>query len=80
MTKEIRTNQLMMVKALELVDENLAIELLSNEKLDRKDLSFIVQDGLMNKGNLKLSPTVLMAGIRNIMSRIETEMNQNETL
>lgn len=76
-TLEQRKNDLTLTKALELTDKNLAEQLLSSDELSDEDLSYLVQDGLMNKGALKLDNTVLMKGMLNIMLRQEKKL-QNE--
>jgi hypothetical protein len=66
------------IKALELVDEDLAIELMSDPDLDKRDLSIILNTGLMGavvdkktKKPLKLSNKVMQAGLLNLLKRID---------
>lgn len=75
-TLEQRKNDLILVKALELTDKNLAEQLLSSKKLDNEDLAYLVQDGLMNKGDLKLENSVLMKGMLNMIDRINKKENE----
>ena len=79
-TLEQRKNDLILVKALELTDQNLAEQLLSSENLDNEDLAYLVQDGLMNKGALKLDNTVLAKGMLNIINRIEKKINAEKNI
>lgn len=75
MTLEQRKNNLMLVKALELTDKKLAEELLSSDELNDNDLSFLVQDGLISKTDLKLDNSVLMKGMLNMINRIDKKLN-----
>lgn len=68
----------MALKALELTDENLAVQVISNTNLDGKELSGILDKQFSDKINntnehLQLSNTVLMAGLRNRLIQINNE-------
>jgi hypothetical protein len=69
-------NNTTLLKALEGVDENKAIELVSDPDLDRKELSEIIQCSMMghivhkDTGEpMKLSNAVVMAGLRSLLLR-----------
>jgi len=73
-----RINRLIIVKALEEISKPLAKELVSNNHLDRKELSQILEDGLMiNRDELKLSAKVLCAGFLNIINQHEQQRKSN---
>lgn len=79
-TIEERRSNLILVKSLELTDKSLAEELLSKEELNDEDLSYLVQDGLMNKGDLKLDSSVLMKGMLNIINRQEIKLKHEKVI
>ena len=66
------------IKALELVDEDLAVQAMSDPDLDKRDLNLILNTGLMGavvdkktKKPLKLSNKVMQAGLLNLLKRID---------
>ena len=65
------------IKALETVDEDLAVQVMSDPNLDKRDLNLILNTGLMGnvvdkktKKPLKLSNKVMQAGLLNLLKRI----------
>ncbi len=87
LTVEQRHNNMMMLKALELTDSELAKEAMSNPSLDNEELNRLVEDALTGKFvrkddnselALKISPETVMAGLRNILKRV-IENSNNET-
>jgi len=71
---------LMLVKAVEEVDLSKAVELVSSPDLDKDELCRLLQDSIMGnlvdketKEPLKLSNKVVMAGIVNVLKKIERE-------
>lgn len=79
-TIEERRSNLILVKSLELTDKSLAEELLSKKELEDEDLEYLVQDGLMNKGALKLNNSVLMKGMLNIINRQEIKLKHEKVI
>jgi len=66
------------IKALELVDEDLAVQAMSDPDLDKRDLNLILNTGLMGnvvdkktKKPLKLSNKVMQAGFLNLLKRVD---------
>jgi len=67
-----------LVKALELVDEDLAIQVMSDPCLDKRELNIVLTASLLGhiidkktKEPLKLSNKVMMAGFRNLLNRVD---------
>jgi hypothetical protein len=70
------------LKALDEVDTNKAVLAISNPNLDRKELSEVLQASMTGDfvyvkdgSKASLSPTVLMAGLRNLLYQIEVDSN-----
>ncbi len=77
MSKERTFNNLVILKALEDVDKDKAIEVISEPNLDGTELSELLECSLMgmivNKESgkpLQLSNEVLMAGLRNKLNQV----------
>ncbi len=73
------------LKALEEVDKDLAIKVISAPDLDHKELSLIIEYSLMGKfvftktnEPLKLCNEVIMAGIRNRLNQIAHEATEDK--
>lgn len=62
---------LMLVKTLELTDKEKAIQLMSDENLDIKELGQVLQASIFANSNdpLKLCNELTMVGLRNILNR-----------
>ena len=76
-------SQTLIVKAIEEINENLAVEVISNENIDGQELSQILTDSFMGdiidkdtKKTIKLSNKVLMVGILNRMNQLDKENNK----
>ena len=77
--KNTTKDNFLILKALEEADKDKAIQLISTPTLDHKELSDIIECGLMKKLRYKdgtpvrISNEVLMAGIRNRLQQIIDE-------
>lgn len=78
-------DMLTMVKALEQTDEELAIKVMSDPELDRKDLDKVLTASLMGhvinkktKEPLKLSTKVMQAGFLNLLDRAEKDLDSSK--
>lgn len=74
-----------LVKALEEVDKEKAVELISSPGLDRKQLAGVLEDSIMGKvlnkktgEPVKLTNEVVMKGLLNLINQIDIELKHKE--